>query len=355
MESVSSPLVSVLTPVYNGAKYLSECIQSVLAQTYNNWEHVIVNNCSTDRSLEIAQNFAAKDRRIRVINNKKFVGLYRNHNIAVRQMSRESKYCKFVHADDWLFPECISRMVELAEEHSSVGIVSSYALEGNKVWLTGLPYPSTVVPGREICRSSLLGGPYLFGTPTSLLFRADLVRRYETFFNESHIHSDTETCYELLQDSDFGFVHQVLTFSRVHEEQATRFSVRLNTYLLGKLERLLQYGPKFLTGGEYEERLKELLRRYHRFLGRRVFRANGKELRDFHLSKLAALGYPVSRYRLFRASCLELMRLLGDTKRLMQTLRETSSNVKYRHRAQNLSEMRTKRILQLPEGKQRSL
>jgi len=93
MESVSSPLVSVLTPVYNGAKYLSECIQSVLAQTYNNWEHVIVNNCSTDRSLEIAQNFAAKDRRIRVINNKKFVGLYRNHNIAVRQMSRESKYC----------------------------------------------------------------------------------------------------------------------------------------------------------------------------------------------------------------------------------------------------------------------
>ena len=105
------PLVSVLTPVYNGERYLVECIESVLAQTYQNWEYIIVNNCSTDRTLEIAEKFAAQDKRIRIHNNETFVGCDANGNIAFRQISLDSKYCKVVHADDWLYPECIMRMV----------------------------------------------------------------------------------------------------------------------------------------------------------------------------------------------------------------------------------------------------
>src|SRR5439155_14855095 len=101
----SQPLVSVVTPVYNGEKYLSECIESVLAQTYQNWEYIIVNNCSTDNSLEIAQGYAKKDPRIGIHNNPEFVGVIQNHNIAFRQVASASKYCKVVHADDWLFPE----------------------------------------------------------------------------------------------------------------------------------------------------------------------------------------------------------------------------------------------------------
>jgi glycosyltransferase involved in cell wall biosynthesis len=51
----AQPLVSVVTPVYNGAEYLRQCIESVLAQSYENWDYLIVNNCSKDRTLEIAQ------------------------------------------------------------------------------------------------------------------------------------------------------------------------------------------------------------------------------------------------------------------------------------------------------------
>lgn len=54
------PLVSILTPVYNGEEYLAECIESVLGQTYQNWEYCIVNNCSTDRTLEIANGYAKR-------------------------------------------------------------------------------------------------------------------------------------------------------------------------------------------------------------------------------------------------------------------------------------------------------
>ena len=89
-------------------------------------------------------------------------------------MSPESRYCKVVQADDWIFPECLERMVAVAEAHPSVSIVSAYRLEETDVTLDGLPYPSTVVSGREICRRTLLGELYVFGTPTSLLIRSDV-------------------------------------------------------------------------------------------------------------------------------------------------------------------------------------
>jgi glycosyltransferase involved in cell wall biosynthesis len=64
------PFVSVVTPVYNGADFLAECIDSVLSQTYDNFEYLIVNNCSTDGTLAIALDYAKKDPRIRVHSNE---------------------------------------------------------------------------------------------------------------------------------------------------------------------------------------------------------------------------------------------------------------------------------------------
>ncbi len=106
------PLVSVVTPVYNCEKYLAECIESVVAQTYEHWEYLIVNNCSSDRSLEIVQKFAKTDQRIRIHDNKEHLGLLQNWNHALRQISPESKYCKVIHADDWLYKDCIARTDE---------------------------------------------------------------------------------------------------------------------------------------------------------------------------------------------------------------------------------------------------
>src|SRR4051812_16288926 len=110
MTSEGNPLVSIVTPVYNGEEHLRECIESVLSQSYINWDYTIVNNCSTDRTLEIAQEYAARNSRIRVRNNETFVGVMESHNRALRQISPESKYCKVVGADDWIFPHCIEKM-----------------------------------------------------------------------------------------------------------------------------------------------------------------------------------------------------------------------------------------------------
>src|SRR5260370_9114410 len=129
MSFTSQPLVSVVTPVYNGAQYLSESIESVLAQTYQNWELIVVNNCSTDDSVEIARRYAAKDERIRIVENEKFLRVIPNHNHALRCISPESKFVKIVFADDWIFPNCLEEMVSLGVKHPSVGIFGAYVLQ----------------------------------------------------------------------------------------------------------------------------------------------------------------------------------------------------------------------------------
>lgn len=297
MTSRQQPLVSVVTPVYNGEHYLRECIDSVLAQTYANWDYTIVNNCSTDRTLDIAREYAARDSRIRIHDNETFVRVIPNHNIAFRQIAPHSKYCKVVQADDWLFPECIEKMVGLAEEHPTVAIVGSYGLRGKAVAWDGLPYPSTVVTGRDICRAKLLDGIYVFGAPTSLLFRSDIVRSRDSFYNESFLNADKEVCLEFLQHHDFGFVHQVLTFTRVREESMTSMSDALQMTWPSVLYDLVKYGPKYLSEDELKRLVDEHLRRYYRFLGEQVYRRRGHEFWSFHRGKLATLGYPLNPLR----------------------------------------------------------
>src|SRR3954470_22315609 len=158
------PLVSVVTPFYNTEEYLSECIESVLAQTYENWEYVLVDNESTDGSAGIAQRYAAKDRRLRLVSNEKFLTQVENYNHALRQISPHSKYCKLVQADDWIYPNCLSEMVEAAEASGRVSLVGAYSFyellppDGDRPYIggIGLRYTDRVIPGKQVLRDYLL-------------------------------------------------------------------------------------------------------------------------------------------------------------------------------------------------------
>ena len=301
----SHPLVSVVTPVYNGDKYLAECIESVLRQTYHNWEYNIVNNCSTDRTLQIARDYAKKDSRIRVYENEKLLPMVDNFNHSLAKMSDNSKYCKIIHADDLLFPNCIEDMIALNEEHPSVGIVGAYVLEGVRIKCHGLPHKVSVLPGREIARLSLLdqspvkGGLYVFGSPTSLLIRTDIIRNREKFYSDKYREVlDQEVCYHLLQDVDFGFVHQVLTYSRVHSESATSLHNILMRRYLEELMLLNEYGPIFLTAEEHRGRTAHRLNDYYKFLAKNLGEGKGKDFWNFHKNGLEKMGYEFSWRRI---------------------------------------------------------
>src|ERR1700744_2897491 len=87
MNIVVQPLVSIVVPAYNEAKHIRECIESLLAQTYQNWECIIANNSSTDGSGEIARQYTAKDSRVQVYDNEHFLRAVPNFNQALRRMS----------------------------------------------------------------------------------------------------------------------------------------------------------------------------------------------------------------------------------------------------------------------------
>jgi glycosyltransferase involved in cell wall biosynthesis len=312
MTTFKQPLVSVLTPVYNGADFLAQCIESVLAQTYQNYEYIIVNNCSTDRSLQVALDYAKTDKRIRVHNNSDFVGVIENHNIAFSLISPEAKYCKIVSADDFLFPDYLSRTVELGEANPSVGIVGSYQLSGAYIKWQGFEYPGSVITGRDLCRRIFLDGDpaFGFGTPTSLIYRADLVRKTKAFYPNPSPHADTSACFQCLNESDFGFVYQVLSYERKHEATQSSASAKLNRYSSAYLNDLQQYGPLYLDKAELDRLIRQALRGYYNFLAvEYVLGFRGKDFWDYHQKRFAELGHPLSRTVLLRAA---LTRLVGE-------------------------------------------
>jgi glycosyltransferase involved in cell wall biosynthesis len=334
MNTTSQPLVSIVTPVYNEARYLPECIESVLAQTYPHWEYIIVDNCSTDGSAEIARQYAAKDGRIRVYEHSQFLQAIPNHNAALRLISAESKYCKIVFADDWIFPECLEQMAAVGEEYPSVGIVGAYVLEGGKVICDGLAYPSRLVSGREICRQHLLNRLYVFGSPNALLYRSDLVRNRDPFFNETNIHADTEACFALLKTSDFGFVHQVLTFTRVRPGSRATMSTEIQTSFAGFLQILTTLGPDYLTRDELRGLLQRHISGYYRFLGKALLLGHDKSL-DYHKRKLIEAGIGFSWARMIRGTLATLWGLMLNPKSAVEKLLKTRERSNLTGRKEN--------------------
>jgi len=324
------PLVSILTPVYNGAAFLTQCIDSVLAQTYEHWEYVLVDNASTDGTADILRDYAARDDRIRVHTNTEHVPVIPNHNIVARLVSPEARWCKFLCADDALFPDCLERMVAVGLTHPSVSLISAYQLRSTEVGLSGLPYPSPIVDGHTIGRLSLLGNLSVFGGPSAHMIRADFVRGRDPFYDESNLHADTAACFDVLESSDFGFVHQVLTFARPHSGSLTHaVARRLNTFLLGHVKILMTYGPRFLTADEYAAALDQRMKAYYKFLARAVLTPGRGEMWRFHRDGLAALGLPVSRPRLARVLCQQLGQVITspghELPKLLRLLRRSGS------------------------------
>jgi glycosyltransferase involved in cell wall biosynthesis len=264
------PLVSVVVPVYNGRDYLAECLESVIGQDYESWDCTIVDNASNDGTGEIAARFAARDSRVRHLRFEVLVDATANHNRAFDAISAESEFCKVVQADDWMYPECLSRMVAAAGVAETVGIVGSYQLWGRRLHLHGLPYNVTFASGREILRRMLLGEFHVTGGPTATMLRSAFVRERDPFYEEGFRHEDVEAAFWMLSRHDFAFVHQVLTFARQQPQARFGWSEWMNSAAAEDIVFLLRYGPAVLEGPEYRARLRERLWKYLKWHLRRV-------------------------------------------------------------------------------------
>jgi glycosyltransferase involved in cell wall biosynthesis len=310
----SKPLISVLTPVYNGGAYLAEAIESVLRQSYDHWEYVIVNNRSTDETLAICESYVRADSRIRVVTNDEFVDCESNHNNAFRQISPESRYCKVVSADDWLLPGALSRFVEFAAEHPTAGIIGSYQQSGDAIRWKGIPADVELLSGRDACRLALINEIHVFGTPTSVLYRSDLVRRVHSFFPHTRPHADSSACFASLSDCDLGFIHEVLSVERVHDNRLSSDVEFFDAGNLALLESLLDYGPTYLSEAEMNERLSAVEAKYYRCVARGLLKLKGRRYLRFHDAAMQQLSMRLDNRRIvWSALGLLMTKLLRNT------------------------------------------
>jgi glycosyltransferase involved in cell wall biosynthesis len=308
LNAIDRGLVSVVTPVYNGESYLRECIESVLGQTYQAWRYVIVNNRSTDGSLAIAENYARLDSRITVVDATEHLPVQESMSRAIGLIEPDAMYCKPLMADDWLYPECIDTMLTSALTDPAIGLVCCYAIKnGREVLFDSIQSTGGTVSflsGRDACRAALLGKDvHFFGSPTSMLIRADLIRKRKPFYNPRTLHVDEESCYDILQESNFCFIHQILAFIREHKRSQTSLNRHFGSILVGRVTSLVMYGPAYLSTHEYQQRRRQRFTEYYGFLARCAFRRLPGEFWKYHRERLQMIGAPLSRLRLALAMC----------------------------------------------------
>ena len=316
------PLVSVVTPFYNTAPYLAECIESVQRQSYPHWQHVLVDNCSTDGSSEIAARYAREDSRISVVRNEQLLPQVPNYNRALRCVAPAADFVKVIEADNCLFPECLAQMVALARAHPNVGVVGSYSKTETQLRFTGLSLSSSVVPGRELWHLHFVNDAYLFGAPSTVLMRADLVRSRQPFYDECLVVAeDLSACWDLLRVSDFGFVHQVLTFVRTENASILSAIKGFEPQALDRLVLMHRHGRDFMDVPDFEATQERIAALYYRALARVILHRQGSGFWKYHRRGLSAEGLKLDRAALVWAVGRELAGLLAIPRKLGEMVR----------------------------------
>jgi hypothetical protein len=194
--------------------------------------------------------------------------------------------------------------------------VGAYELEGERVALDGLPYPSVEVPGRETCRLYFLRHMYLFGTPTSLLMRSEVVRSRFPFYEARYApFEDAHACFDVLRNWNFGFVHQVLTYSRRDNESILSRIGSFGFEGLLPLAILVAHGRDYLSDEEYHRFLNDAEHQYFLFLGKSALRGGSQEFWDFHRNGLASINYYLDWRLLGKWIPLAMLDYIGNPKR----------------------------------------
>lgn len=162
------PRVSVVVTCFNREKFLADAIESVLAGSFEEFELIVVDDASTDDSVEIAQSYVRADERVRLVVNETNLGDYPNRNHALNYVA--APYLKYHDSDDLMYPHCLETLVALLDDAPDAG----FALSSSRAWRGG-PCPMLLSPQMAYRREFLGGGLFHCG-PAGALFRTDVLR-----------------------------------------------------------------------------------------------------------------------------------------------------------------------------------
>ena len=214
-------MISVLLTSYNRERYIAESIESVLAQTRGDFELIVTDNCSTDRSAAIAREYAKQDDRVRVFVNPTNVGQFQNRRVAASLARGE--YLKYHDSDDVMYRHCLAVMVEALDAEPRAG----FALSGSRDWPGG-KCPMLLTPRLAYEREFMGTGLFQAG-PACAMFRTDVYRRLGGF-PDSGVASDYLFWIHACATENVLLVPGDLFYYRVHPNQEYANSDNLVQY-----------------------------------------------------------------------------------------------------------------------------
>lgn len=211
-----TPFVSVCVPTYNYARFLPDCIESVLAQTVDDWELVICDDCSTDDTYKIVQEYANRDSRIQYFRNEARLGM--NGNIKKAAELGRGRYLKMLCSDDWLASDCLKQFCELMERNPHVVLATSAEVLSNEA---GEPLRVQFLFGEEIFLSA--GEKMLdrmargegFGGHSSFFIRTSAYKAISGYDDTLLYAADLDLAARLCRIGDYLHTETPLFYGRV--------------------------------------------------------------------------------------------------------------------------------------------
>jgi glycosyltransferase involved in cell wall biosynthesis len=208
-----TPTISVLTTSFNREYYISQAIESVLASTYKDLELIIVDDCSSDKTVEIAKKYEAKDSRVKVFVNEKNLGDYPNRNKAASYA--RGKYIKYVDADDYIYPNGLEIIVNQMEKFPDAA-VGLFSLPQN----IQKPFPILLSP-REAYLYNFFGQGLFHKAPLSAIIRKDAFDQVGGFSLIRHA-GDFDMWHKMAQRFSFLLIQDHIVWFREHDDQESK-------------------------------------------------------------------------------------------------------------------------------------
>ena len=211
--------ILVFVPTYNSEKYLRQCLDSVLHQTFQEWQCVISDDASTDKSVEIAREYEKIDSRFKVLTHDKNVGAANNWNRA--KESNNSFATKILCADDYLFKDALKEQLDILQRNQTSIVFSERYIvfpSGRKLH-PRLPKYASNISFSDAFKFYVNLGRNIFGEPVTALFRTDLFVKSEGFYPKFEYSLDTSGYMAIARGHEVTFDNSVVGAFRVSKSQ----------------------------------------------------------------------------------------------------------------------------------------
>jgi glycosyltransferase involved in cell wall biosynthesis len=244
------PSVTVIIPSYNHAAFLPDCLNSIINQSFTDWQVILIDDGSTDYSVEVAQTFAQQDPRIQVHINPKNLGTYGTQARALNLT--ESPYVAVMNSDDFWAPEKLSKQITQLENHPDIAL--SYVLG----WLVQNATPDITNDVHQSWPTSGVQNPLPFLVFENRILASGVLwrREFARFETTCRYSGDWVALLEAACQAPFGCINERLTFWRQHETNSYRISPKQAAEELRVRLAILNQHQEILTHADQPELIK---------------------------------------------------------------------------------------------------